>query len=42
MFQFTDDCILGVENIDEEHRHLFELINRGMDMIHNEYKGPVF
>ncbi len=42
MFQFTDDCILGVENIDEEHRHLFELINRGMDMIHNEYKGDQY
>ena len=39
MFRFTDDCILGVEQIDEEHRHLFELINEGYDLLHNEYKA---
>ncbi|MGN0342283.1 MAG: bacteriohemerythrin [Roseburia sp.] len=37
MFQFTDDCVLGVEQIDEEHRHLFDLVNRGMDILHNSY-----
>lgn len=26
MFTFTDDCIIGVEKIDEEHKHLFDLI----------------
>lgn len=39
MFRFTDDCILGVGQIDEEHRHLFELINEGYDLLHNEYKA---
>lgn len=37
MFTLTDDCILGVEEIDNEHRHLFELLNRGLDMLHNNY-----
>lgn len=37
MFQFTDDCILGMEQIDEEHRQLFGLINRCMDMLENHY-----
>ena len=37
MFQFTDDCIIGVEEIDNEHRYLFELINNGIDVLHNEY-----
>lgn len=37
MFEFTNDCILGVEQIDEEHRHLFDLMNQGMDILHNSY-----
>ena len=39
MFRFTDDCVLGVEVIDDEHRHLFDLINRGKEMLENEYGG---
>ncbi len=27
IFQFTDDCIIGNAQIDEEHRHLFEIMN---------------
>lgn len=37
MFEFTKDCILGVDKIDNEHRYLFELLNRGIDMLHNNY-----
>ena len=37
MFQFTDDCILGLSEIDDEHRHLFALLNEGMDMLRNHY-----
>ncbi len=37
MFQFTEDCILGNERIDGEHRHLFELLNEGMDLARNNY-----
>lgn len=39
MFQFTEDCILGVEQIDEEHRYLFELINQGIYILQNDYAG---
>lgn len=37
MFTLTSDCIIGVEAIDNEHRHLFELLNEGLDMLHNNY-----
>lgn len=37
MFHFTDDCIIGIDQIDSEHRSLFSLIEKGMDLLHNEY-----
>ena len=37
MFQFTDDCMLGIEELDQEHRHLFEIINSILDVLHNQY-----
>ena len=37
MFQFTDDCLLGVEPIDAEHRHLFDLLNQCVYMLENDY-----
>jgi hemerythrin len=37
MFEFTQDCILGVEVLDNDHRHLFDLIHRVMHLLHNEY-----
>lgn len=37
MFQFTEDCILGLDEIDEEHRRLFDLLGQGMDMLKNRY-----
>ena len=27
MFEFTQDCMINIESIDNEHRHLFELLN---------------
>lgn len=39
MFQFTEDCMIGVPEIDDEHRHLFKLINDGMYLAANEYAG---
>ena len=32
MFLFTEDCILGNEMIDEDHKHLFDLINQGSQL----------
>ncbi|MCH5251712.1 MAG: hemerythrin family protein [Lachnospiraceae bacterium] len=42
MFHFTEDCILGMEEIDNEHRHLFDLINQVMGMVQSEYKGDQY
>lgn len=38
MFQFTKDCVLGVEELDEDHAHLFELLNEGTQILQNNYK----
>lgn len=36
MFQFTEDCIIGIPQIDDEHRYLFSLIEKGMELLHDE------
>ena len=33
MFQFTDDCLIGIKELDDEHRRLFSLINQAMDVL---------
>ena len=33
MYQFTEDCLIGVEQIDNEHRRLFELVNETADLL---------
>lgn len=33
MYQFTEDCLIGVEQIDNEHRRLFELVNETADFL---------
>lgn len=35
MFKFTDDCITGIDLIDEEHKQLFKIINHLMDRLNN-------
>lgn len=42
MIQFTEDCMLGVEQIDKEHRYLFELLGRADDMLKNEYGRDLY
>ena len=32
-YQFTDDCMIGIPEIDEEHRHLFQLVNELQDIL---------
>ena len=32
-YQFTDDCMIGIEQIDEEHRKLFSLVNEAMEAL---------
>ena len=36
MYKFTEDCLTGIEQIDTEHEKLFELINRTMQLLHND------
>ncbi len=36
MYYFTDDCLLGVEMIDNEHRELFRIINETKELLNNE------
>ena len=37
MYYFTDDCLIGVEQIDEEHRGLFRLIGEVQELMEDEY-----
>lgn len=37
MFHFTDDCIIGIEQLDNDHRYLFSLIDKATLLLHNEY-----
>lgn len=32
-YQFTDDCMIGIPKIDEEHRQLFQLVNELQDIL---------
>lgn len=36
MYQFTNDCLIGVEEIDKEHEHLFSLINQTHALLSSE------
>ncbi len=36
MYEFTDDCRIGIPLIDEEHAHLFELINKAHEAADSE------
>lgn len=40
-FIFTNDCMVGVENIDEEHRYLFHIMNQITDTFHGENQDEV-
>ena len=36
MYYFTDDCLIGVEAIDNEHRELFRIINDTQELLDNQ------
>jgi hemerythrin len=42
MFQYTDDCITGIEIIDEEHKKLFELLNKAYILLTTEYHSDYY
>jgi hemerythrin len=33
MYQFTEDCKIGIQEIDDEHAKLFQLLNQTMEMV---------
>ena len=35
MYRFTEDCMTGIKEIDDEHRNLFEMLNEVMALIEN-------
>lgn len=37
MYYFTEDCIIGIDQIDEEHRGLFRLIREVHELLENEF-----
>ncbi len=39
MFQFTEDCMIGVPEIDDQHRYLFDIMNEGIQLAGNHYSG---
>ena len=36
MYYFTDDCLIGVEEIDNEHKELFRIINETQELLDNQ------
>lgn len=36
-YKFTDDYLTGIESIDKEHEHLFEIANETYDLLKNEF-----
>lgn len=42
MFEFTDDCLTGIEQIDEEHRFLFELLNKAYQLVAADYHSDYY
>lgn len=38
MYRFTEDCLIGVEEIDQEHRELFRIVNDVEELLANEYR----
>lgn len=42
MFEFTDDCLTGIGQIDEEHRYLFQLLSRAYDLAVTDYHSDYY
>ncbi len=42
MFEFTNDCIIGIEHIDEEHKYLFDILNRAYILVTTDYHSDYY
>ena len=36
MYEFTEDCMLHIDAIDEEHKRLFQMINEAFDLVEKD------
>lgn len=41
MYQFTDDCLIGITQIDEEHRALFGMLNEAFTLLGDSVNIPL-
>ena len=41
MYQFTDDCLIGIPEIDAEHRKLFQMINEAFSLLGDSSSTPI-
>lgn len=41
MYQFTDDCLIGITEIDEEHRELFGMLNEAFALLGDSVNIPI-
>lgn len=41
-FEFTDDCITGIDMVDDEHRYLFELLSRAYLLANTDYHSDYY
>ena len=42
MFEFTDDCKIGIEQVDEEHRYLFDILNKAYILVTTDYHSDYY
>lgn len=42
MFEFTDDCRIGIETIDAEHKFLFDLLNQAYILVATDYHSDYY
>ena len=41
-FEFTDDCITGIDTIDDEHRNLFALLSKAYILASTDYHSDYY
>ena len=42
VFEFTQDCITGIDTIDDEHRNLFALLSKAYNLASTEYHSDYY
>ena len=42
MYRFTDECATGITQSDEEHKHLFNLLNEAYYLVTNDYQDDYY